>query len=95
MDKRPTIFISAGEASGDLHGAGLASALAELCPGIRLVGIGGDRMAEAGVELLAHNRDLAVVGSMIPLISWMALAGKPPCLACSRIASSFGAIYTQ
>ncbi len=64
MDKRErvTIFISAGEASGDLHGAALASALQELCPGVRLIGIGGDRMAEAGVELLVHNQELAVVG---------------------------------
>lgn len=58
----PTIFISAGEESGDLHGAALARALRERIPGVRLIGLGGGRMRDAGVELLADLRDLAVMG---------------------------------
>jgi lipid-A-disaccharide synthase len=60
--KAPTIFISAGEESGDLHGAGLAKALRERWPGARLIGLGGARMQAAGVELRAGLGDLAVMG---------------------------------
>ena len=58
----PSIFLSAGETSGDLHGAVLARALKERWPGVRLFGLGGDRMAAEGVELLAHTDQLAVMG---------------------------------
>ena len=59
---RPLIFISAGEPSGDLHGAGLARALRARIPGVRLIGLGGPRMAAEGVRLLATLDDLAVMG---------------------------------
>jgi lipid-A-disaccharide synthase len=58
----PRIFLSAGEPSGDLHGARLAGALRRRWPGAELYGLGGDRMAAAGVELLAHVDQLAVMG---------------------------------
>mgnify|MGYP001947603864 CR=1 FL=1 len=58
----PTILLSAGEPSGDLHGGALARALRERWPGARLFGLGGPRMAEAGVELLADLEQLAVMG---------------------------------
>ena len=35
------IMFSAGEASGDLHGANLARALRELDPQVELLGMGG------------------------------------------------------
>lgn len=59
---RPTLFIAAGEPSGDLHGAGLARALRARLPGARLLGLGGSRMAAEGVELLARVEELAVMG---------------------------------
>src|SRR5438270_992996 len=46
------VFISAGEPSGDLHGANLARELKRLEPTVSLSGFGGDRMAAAGVELI-------------------------------------------
>jgi lipid-A-disaccharide synthase len=46
------VFISAGEPSGDLHGANLIRELKRLDPHIRLSGFGGDRMAAAGCQLL-------------------------------------------
>jgi lipid-A-disaccharide synthase len=46
------VFISAGEPSGDLHGANLIRELKRLDPSVRLTGFGGDRMAAAGCELL-------------------------------------------
>lgn len=58
----PTILLSAGEASGDLHGAALARALRHRWPDARLYGLGGPLMEQAGVELLAHTDDLAVMG---------------------------------
>lgn len=58
----PTVFISAGESSGDLHGARLARELRHRLPGVRLVGLGGSRMRRQGVELLADLDTLAVMG---------------------------------
>jgi lipid-A-disaccharide synthase len=58
----PTIFISAGEESGDLHGAALARALRERFPDARLVRLGGARMQAEGVRLLAGLNELAVMG---------------------------------
>jgi len=55
------ILLVTGEASGDLHGAKLALALQELDPSIDLVGVGGARMAQAGVRLLP---DIARVDAM-------------------------------
>jgi lipid-A-disaccharide synthase len=55
-------MLVAGEASGDLHGATLCRALRTLAPGCRLFGMGGTRMAAAGVELLADVTSAAVVG---------------------------------
>ena len=59
---RRTVFLSAGESSGDLHGAHLARRLLDRDPDLRLVGLGGSRMREAGVELLADLDTLAVMG---------------------------------
>jgi lipid-A-disaccharide synthase len=58
----PRIFLSAGEPSGDLHGARVAEALHRRWPDAELFGLGGDRMAAAGVQLLAHVDQLAVMG---------------------------------
>jgi len=58
----PHILLSAGEASGDLHGATLCRALLELAPDLRLRGMGGERMAAAGMELITDVSGHAVVG---------------------------------
>jgi lipid-A-disaccharide synthase len=44
-----TVMIVAGETSGELYGGLLASALRKRRPGIRLIGVGGERMQQAGV----------------------------------------------
>ena len=44
-----TIMLSAGETSGDLHGSTLCQALRDLEPALRLIGMGGARMAAAGM----------------------------------------------
>ena len=56
------IFLSAGEISGDLHGAFLARALYREIPGIQLCGIGGERMREAGVTLIDDLTEKSSVG---------------------------------
>jgi lipid-A-disaccharide synthase len=58
----PRVFLSAGEASGDRLGAGLARELRALRPDVALVGLGGDEMAEAGVRLVRHASSVAVMG---------------------------------
>jgi lipid-A-disaccharide synthase len=55
-------MLSAGEASGDRLGAGLAQALLERRPELELVGMGGPLMREAGVRLLQDASEVAVVG---------------------------------
>jgi lipid-A-disaccharide synthase len=55
------LFVSAGEPSGDLHGANLIRALRARHPGIRVAGFGGDRMAAAGADLLYPLTRLAVM----------------------------------
>ncbi|MCM8783614.1 MAG: lipid-A-disaccharide synthase [Candidatus Omnitrophica bacterium] len=57
-----TIFIVAGESSGDLHGASLAKAIKEIDPKIRICGAGGLLMKSQGVEIFYNFLDLAVVG---------------------------------
>src|SRR6202167_4023858 len=57
----PQILISAGEASSDMYAARLAIALRDRT-GAGFFGMGGPRMAEAGVELLADYHEVAVVG---------------------------------
>ncbi|MBI4544024.1 MAG: lipid-A-disaccharide synthase [Gemmatimonadetes bacterium] len=57
-----TVFLSAGELSGDLHGAAVARELRRQWPDVQLFGLGGPRMAEAGVELLADLDRLGVMG---------------------------------
>ena len=55
-------MIVAGEASGDLHAAGLAAALKERHPDWRLTGMGGARMVAAGVEVSERTDTTAVMG---------------------------------
>jgi lipid-A-disaccharide synthase len=56
------IMVVAGEASGDLHGATLCGALRALAPARPLLGMGGARMAAAGLERLADVTGAAVIG---------------------------------
>ncbi|MDX1632163.1 MAG: lipid-A-disaccharide synthase [Thermoanaerobaculia bacterium] len=56
------ILVVAGEASGDLHAARLVSALSERRGSLEVFGLGGDELASTGAELLAHSREIAVVG---------------------------------
>jgi lipid-A-disaccharide synthase len=55
------ILISAGESSGDMYAARLAAALRARAD-VRLFGMGGPRMREAGVDLVADCSEVSLVG---------------------------------
>ncbi len=61
-DKPYRYLVVAGEASGDLHGSNLISALKVLQPLARFSGMGGSRMREAGVETLFGIERMGTVG---------------------------------
>ena len=56
------VMICAGEASGDLHGASVASDLKNLDPQIELLGMGGSHMRSAGVDIVYDIADIGVMG---------------------------------
>ena len=56
------VMIIAGEASGEMHGAGLVAALKASRSGIDIFGIGGDRMERAGCALIYHIEKFSVMG---------------------------------
>jgi lipid-A-disaccharide synthase len=61
--KRPlTLLVVAGEASGELHASKVVSKLLELEPDVRVYGVGGDHMRDAGVEIVYHSDTFAMVG---------------------------------
>lgn len=68
-----SIMILAGEASGDMHGGAMATALSQLLPDARLFGMGGQAMRDAGVELLVDNRSIAVMGITEVLMKYPAI----------------------
>ena len=56
------VLLVAGEASGDLHGADLVTALREVAPGVRVHGIGGPRLRDAGMETIIDASSVAAMG---------------------------------
>lgn len=58
----PSIWIIAGETSGDDYGAGLARRLRARRPDCLLKGMGGNKMREAGVELFVDSSELGFIG---------------------------------
>lgn len=58
----PRIALVAGEASGDLLGAGLIDALRERFPDAVFAGVGGDAMRAAGLDAWHDASELAVMG---------------------------------
>jgi lipid-A-disaccharide synthase len=55
-------YMIAGEASGDLHGSNLIRELKKRDDAIQVRAWGGDRMQQAGADLVKHYRDLAFMG---------------------------------
>lgn len=55
-------MIIAGEASGDMHGAGLVREMLKIDPTLNFYGIGGNKLQHAGVKLMVHASEMAVIG---------------------------------
>ncbi|MDR7554021.1 MAG: lipid-A-disaccharide synthase [Armatimonadota bacterium] len=67
-------MLVAGEVSGDVQGAALARALRAREPAVRLEGVGGHRMAAAGVRLVADSSAWGRIG-------WLEVARDLPAFA--------------
>lgn len=55
-------LISAGEASGELYGAGLIQALRRRVPSAEFFGVGGQRMRDAGCDTVVDAHQISVIG---------------------------------
>jgi lipid-A-disaccharide synthase len=62
MRKAPTILVSCGEASGDLHAARLVSELLAKFPGAKILAFGGEKVEAAGATVLYRISDYAIIG---------------------------------
>jgi lipid-A-disaccharide synthase len=62
MPASPSIFLSAGEASGEHYGAALIPALRALYADAHFFGLGGQRMEALGMERIVRAEDVAVMG---------------------------------
>lgn len=58
----PTVFIIAGERSGDIHASKLMYHLKKLKPTVRFIGIGGKMMESQGLQSLVPLESFSVVG---------------------------------
>ena len=58
----PRLLVSCGEPSGDLYAADLVRHLRRTESTLDVYGLGGDQLGAEGARLLAHVRELAVVG---------------------------------
>ncbi|HQQ77640.1 MAG TPA: lipid-A-disaccharide synthase [Thermoanaerobaculia bacterium] len=56
------LLVVAGEVSGDQHASSLLAALRPRVPSLDVFGVGGEGMKAAGARLLAHQKDLAIIG---------------------------------
>lgn len=56
------ILVTAGEPSGDLHGARVVTALRDIFPDAEIEGVGGPRMAAAGARLRRSIDGLSAIG---------------------------------
>ncbi len=64
----PTIFMVAGEVSGDMQGAQLVAELRRRVPAVDVRGVGGTYMAAAGVSLFLDSSTWGIIGYIDPLL---------------------------
>jgi lipid-A-disaccharide synthase len=82
LSKQKCVMIIAGEASGDLHGSRLVTAMCQRNKALFFCGIGGQALKASGVRIFVDSSELSVVGiteafSKLPnLLKGMAVAKK-------------------
>jgi len=59
-----SLFICAGDISGDQHASRLITRLKDLNPDLKVWGVGGPALEKQGAQLLFNSQDLTVVGIM-------------------------------
>lgn len=74
--KGKTILISAGEASGDAHAARMVNELRAIDDTLHFVGMGGDNMRRAGVEILTDIKKMAVMGLVEVLLKYRSIKAE-------------------
>lgn len=62
MPKQQSIFIIAGEASGDLHGSNLVKSIYQLRPDVQIYAMGGSQLQQAGAKLIVNSKNLSAIG---------------------------------
>ena len=62
QQKPLTIAFSAGESSGDRHAAEMFLELQQLYPGIKGIGMGGQQMQQAGIDIRYDSSAIGVIG---------------------------------
>ena len=84
-------WMTCGEPSGEFYAKELVAELRRRHPGLEAIGLGGDLLAAEDVRLLAHLKDLAVVGLfegtiakftalavLLPVVADLSLLTAPP-----------------
>ena len=72
MPEPGPILVTAFEPSGDAHAAPMIRAIRDRAPGLRIVALGGPRMAEAGAEMLEMTVEDAAMGlDALGKIRWL------------------------
>ncbi len=74
--RNKTVFVSAGEASGDAHAARMIDELKKLDKHLTFVGMGGEKMRQAGVNILTDINKMAVVGLVEVLLKYRSLKAE-------------------
>ncbi len=67
MKTGKTLFISAGDVSGDIHAASLVRALKELDPTLHIIAIGGPQLKTCADEFVADLASQGITGFVEPL----------------------------
>ncbi len=89
-----TILFSAGESSGDQHAANMFLEIKKHQPDIKAIGMGGAKMAQAGVDIRYDSAGIGVIGVVevlkhygeirraLTLMKWIIDTERPDLLVC-------------